>query len=100
MLGLTHSAKCSWCIITCCYCAYLPLIMLCGVNEVNKLMHVHFLSINIIFCEVLLSHNRVLAWLQTPASCNPPPASTSGETSPSSQVLPKGPIVGVLLVHC
>jgi hypothetical protein len=29
-----------------------------------------------------------------------PPASTSGETLSASQVLPKGPIVRVLLVHC
>ena len=28
------------------------------------------------------------------------PASTSGETSSISQVLPKGPVVRVLLVHC
>jgi hypothetical protein len=29
-----------------------------------------------------------------------PPASTSGETSLASQVLPKGPIVRVFLVRC
>jgi hypothetical protein len=29
-----------------------------------------------------------------------PPASTSGETSPTSQVLPKGSVVRVLLVRC
>jgi hypothetical protein len=29
-----------------------------------------------------------------------PPTSTSGETSPSSQVLLKGSVVRVLLVHC
>jgi hypothetical protein len=28
------------------------------------------------------------------------PASTSGETSSASQVLPKGPVVRVLLVRC
>jgi hypothetical protein len=72
--------------------------MLCDVNEVNKLMHVHFLSINKIFFEVLLSHNRVPTWLLTPASCNPP-SSTSGETSLASQVLSKGSIVRVFLVH-
>ena len=72
MLDLTHSDKFLGCIITCCYCAYLSLIMLCGVNEVHKLVHVHFLSINKIFCEVLLSQIRVPGWLQTLASCNPP----------------------------
>jgi hypothetical protein len=72
MLDLTHSAKCSRCIITCCYCAYMSLIMLYGVNLVNKLMHVHFIGVNRIFYEVLLSQNRVPSWLQTPASCNPP----------------------------
>jgi hypothetical protein len=55
MLDLNHSAKCLGFIITCCYCAYLSLIMLYDVNEVNKLMHVHFLSIKKIFFEVLLS---------------------------------------------
>jgi hypothetical protein len=29
-----------------------------------------------------------------------PPFSTLGETSPASQVLPKGMVVGVLLVRC
>jgi hypothetical protein len=29
-----------------------------------------------------------------------PPASTLDETSPASQVLSKGPVVSVLLVHC
>jgi hypothetical protein len=29
-----------------------------------------------------------------------PPASTSGETSSALQVLPKGPVVRVFLVHC
>jgi hypothetical protein len=48
-------------------------------------MHVHFLSVNRLFCEVLLSQICVPAWLQTPASCNPP-ASTSGEILPTSQV--------------
>jgi hypothetical protein len=63
MLDLTHSAKCSGCIITCCYYAYLSLIMLCDVKEVNKLMHLHFLSANKIFCEVLSSQNCVPDWL-------------------------------------
>jgi hypothetical protein len=61
MLYLTHSAKCSRSTITWCYCVYLSLIMSCDVNEVNKLMHVHFLSVNKIFFEVLLSQNHVLA---------------------------------------
>jgi hypothetical protein len=73
--------------------------MLCDVNEVNKLMPLHFLSVNMIFCEVLLSQICVPAWLQTLVSCNPP-ASTLGETSSALQMLPKGPVVGVLLVHC
>jgi hypothetical protein len=55
MIYLTHNDKCSGCIITCCYYTYLSLIMRCGVNEVDKLMHVHFLRINRIFYEVLLS---------------------------------------------
>jgi hypothetical protein len=57
------------------------------------------LSVNRVLCEVLLSQICVPSWLQTPVSCNPP-ASTSGETSPASQVLPKGPVVRVLLVRC
>jgi hypothetical protein len=72
--------------------------MLYGVNEVNKLMHVHFLSVNKIFCEVLLSHNCVPSWLQTPTFCNPS-ASTLGEISLASQVLSKGPVVGIFLVR-
>jgi hypothetical protein len=63
MLDLTHSAKCSGSIITWCYCVYMSLIILYDVNEVNKLMHFHFLSINIIFHKVLLSQNHVPAWL-------------------------------------
>jgi hypothetical protein len=49
MLDLTHSAKFLGSIITCCDYAYLFFIMLCNVNEVNKLIHVHFLSVNKIF---------------------------------------------------
>jgi hypothetical protein len=73
--------------------------MLCDVNKVNELMYITFLSANRIPCEVLLSPIYISAWLQTPASYNPP-ASTSGKTSPASQVLLKGPVVGVLLVRC
>jgi hypothetical protein len=47
----------------------------------------------------VLSHICVPAWLQMPASYNPP-CSTSGETLPTSQVFLKGLVVMVLLVHC
>jgi hypothetical protein len=40
--------------------------------ERRRRLHVHFLSVNRIFCKVLLSQIRVPNWLQTPASCNPP----------------------------
>jgi hypothetical protein len=93
------SAKCSGYIIIFYYCAYLYLIMLCDVNEVNKLMHVHFLSIKKIFYEVILSQICVPTGYKHLHPVTPP-ASTSGETSPASQVLPKGPVVRVLLVCC
>jgi hypothetical protein len=61
--------------------------LICDVNETNFSVKCNnYISVSQIGCRHLC-----------PAT---PPTSTSGGTSSSMHVLPKGPVVRVLLVHC
>jgi hypothetical protein len=65
------------------------------VNKVEELMNI------LAKCSVKCCNHRSVSELGCRhMSPTTPPSSTSGETSSSLKVLPKGSIVKVLLVHC